>query len=194
MSRLLRAFGLAPTPPSDPPPTDAALTVVPDLDPPHHPGQEPPSHPAPEPLTDTSHHPLHDLNPTAAAAAHHPRRDMADYESILEGIQRDVAGFIGATIVDLDSGMSLASRSAVANFDLDVASAYNSEMVKGKFKTMKALGLDAELEDMLLTLSDQLHLIKVMENNQTFIYVAASRANTNLALLRRTVAGYVSDH
>ena len=118
---------------------------------------------------------------------------MADYDSIIDGIQRDTAGFIGATIVDLDSGMSLASRSAVSNFDLDVASAYNSEMVKGKFKTMKALGLDADLEDMLLTLSDQLHLIKVMENNTTFIYVAANRANTNLALLRRTVASYVGD-
>ena len=112
---------------------------------------------------------------------------MADYESILDGIQNDVAGFIGASIVDLDSGMSLASRSNVANFDLDVASAYNSEMVKGKFKTMQALGLDGELEDMLLTLSDQLHLIKVMENRATFLYVAANRANTNLALLRRSV-------
>ena len=118
---------------------------------------------------------------------------MADYESILEGIQKNVAGFIGATIVDLDSGMSLGSRSAKPDFDLDVASAYNSEMVKGKFKTMRALGLDAELEDMLLSLSNQLHLIKLMENNSTFIYVAANRGNTNLALLPRTVSGYVSD-
>ncbi|MGL4743185.1 MAG: hypothetical protein ACRCXL_02165 [Dermatophilaceae bacterium] len=112
---------------------------------------------------------------------------MADYESILEAIQTEVTGFIGASIVDLDTGMSLASRTTVANFDLDVASAYNSEMVKGKFKTMHALGLNSDLEDMLLTLSDQLHLIKVLDNGKTFIYVAAVKATTNLALLRRAV-------
>ncbi|QIM22681.1 hypothetical protein G7075_18610 [Phycicoccus sp. HDW14] len=119
---------------------------------------------------------------------------MADYESILEAIQSDVTGFIGASIVDLDSGMSLASRSAVSDFDLDVASAYNSEMVKGKFKTMQALKLNSELEDMLLTLSDQLHLIKVMDGGTTFLYVAASKANTNLALLRRAVNQHTVGH
>ncbi|MBM6404459.1 hypothetical protein JQN72_09420 [Phycicoccus sp. CSK15P-2] len=119
---------------------------------------------------------------------------MADYSKILEGIQNDVTGFVGASIVDLDSGMSLASRTSVPDFDLDVASAYNSEMVKGKFKTMEALHLNSELEDMLLTLSDQLHLIKVMDNRSTFIYVAANRANTNLALLRRAVNEHTAGH
>ncbi|KNX38255.1 hypothetical protein [Luteipulveratus halotolerans] len=112
---------------------------------------------------------------------------MADYERVLEGIQNEVNGFIGASIVDLESGMTLASRSASPDFDLEVASAYNSEMVKGKFKTMEALRLDSTLEDMLLTLSDQLHLIKLLDSSTAFIYVAASRANTNLALLRRSV-------
>ena len=119
---------------------------------------------------------------------------MADYDSILDAIQNDVAGFIGATIVDLDSGMSLASRSAVPDFDLDVASAYNSEMVKGKFKTMEALRLKSDLEDMLLTLSDQLHLIKVLDNRASFIYVAANRSTTNLALLRRSVNEHTIGH
>lgn len=113
---------------------------------------------------------------------------MSDYNAILEGIRSDVTGFIGASVVDLDTGMTLASHSADQNFNLEVASAYNSEMVKAKFKTMDALGLEGiALEDMLLTLSDQLHLIKVLDNNATFIYVAAGRSNTNLALLRRSV-------
>ncbi|MGL5859644.1 MAG: hypothetical protein ACRCY9_00110 [Phycicoccus sp.] len=129
--------------------------------------------------------PHHPLDPPG----HHTEGThiMADYESILDAVQSEVTGFIGASIVDLDTGMSLASRTTVANFDLDVASAYNSEMVKGKFKTMQALGLNSELEDMLLTLSDQLHLIKVLDHGKTFIYVAAVKATTNLALLRRAV-------
>jgi predicted regulator of Ras-like GTPase activity (Roadblock/LC7/MglB family) len=110
---------------------------------------------------------------------------MADYDSILEAVERDLTGFIGASVVDLDTGMSRASRSAVADFDLD--SAHNSQMVKSKFTTMQAPACDSTLEDMLLTLSDQLHLIKVLDNGKTFIYVAATKATTNLALLRRTV-------
>ncbi|MGL5866754.1 MAG: hypothetical protein ACRCYX_12960, partial [Dermatophilaceae bacterium] len=112
---------------------------------------------------------------------------MADYESIIDAIHADLPGFMGASIVDLDTGMSLASRASVPNFDLDIASAYNSEMVKGKFKTMQALGIKADLEDMLLTLTDQLHLIKVLDHGKTFIYVAVTKATTNLALLRRSV-------
>jgi hypothetical protein len=42
------------------------------------------------------------------------------------------------------------------------------------------------LEDILLTLSDQLHLIK-MVGNSSFIYLAADRATTNLAIMRTSV-------
>lgn len=106
--------------------------------------------------------------------------------SMLEALADDVSGFIGASIVDLESGMPLASISRRPNFDLEVASAYNSEMVKGKNKTIRALGLNSKLEDMLLTLNDQLHLIKLMSDT-VFLYVAADRQSTNLALLRSAV-------
>lgn len=107
------------------------------------------------------------------------------YESVIDDIEAGIAGFIGISIVDLDSGMPLASRSRRENFDLEVASAYNSEMVKAKFNTMRLLNITSGLEDMLLTLGDQLHLIKMI-NQGTFVYVAAERAGTNLALLRAT--------
>lgn len=108
------------------------------------------------------------------------------YESVLDGIENGIAGYIGACIVDMDSGMALASRSRRPDFDLDVASAYNSEMVKAKLNTMRLLNLSTSLEDMLLTLGDQLHLIKLV-GPTTFVYVAADRKSTNLALLRAAV-------
>ena len=57
--------------------------------------------------------------------------------------------------------MTLAAKSVRSDFDLAVASAYNSELVKQKLKIMKALGLKTTLEDILLTLGDQIHLIKI---------------------------------
>lgn len=110
---------------------------------------------------------------------------MSDiYDNVLEQIAEGVSGFIGASIVDLESGMPLATK-ATRDFDLDVASAYNSELVKAKLNTMRLLNLTG-LEDMLLTLESQLHLIKLV-GTDSFIYVAADRQSTNLALLRSAV-------
>ena len=110
---------------------------------------------------------------------------MSDkFDAVLETIADGVSGFIGASIVDLESGMPLATK-ASRDFDLDTASAYNSELVKAKLNTMRILGLSG-LEDMLLTLENQLHLIKLV-GKDAFIYVAADRQATNLALLRNAV-------
>ncbi len=110
----------------------------------------------------------------------------------LESLSTDLNGFIGASVVDLDTGMSLASVSKYPDFDLDVAAAYNSEMVKSKFKTMEALGINGGLEDMLLTLTDQLHLIKILANNM-FVYLAVNSTQCNLALMRRAVNQYTRE-
>ena len=58
--------------------------------------------------------------------------------------------------------------------------------MKAKRKTIQALGIDSHLQDMLLTLSDQLHLVRVL-NNDLFVYVAVQSSQSNLALLRTAV-------
>ncbi|MBL8946221.1 MAG: hypothetical protein JNK45_23860 [Myxococcales bacterium] len=107
-------------------------------------------------------------------------------QDIFDRIATDIPGFIAASLVDLDSGMTLGARSLRADFDLTAASAYNSEMVKQKLKIMKALNLNTTLEDMLLTLGDQIHLIKVVTPG-TFVYLAADRSLSNLAIIRNAV-------
>jgi hypothetical protein len=106
---------------------------------------------------------------------------------LIARIEQDVSGVIATAAVDLESGMTLASKSNRADFDLTVASAYNSELVKQKLKIMQALKLKSELEDMLLTLTDQIHLIKFLPNKTSFLYVAVDRSATNLAILRSAV-------
>ena len=112
-------------------------------------------------------------------------------QDVFEKIAADIPGFIAASLVDLDSGMTLGAKSSRTEFDLTAASAYNSEMVKQKFKIMKALGIKSGLEDMLLTLGDQLHLIKIVSPT-TFVYLAADRAATNLAIVRTAVLKHVA--
>jgi hypothetical protein len=109
------------------------------------------------------------------------------FEEMIARIEADMSGFIAASVVDLESGMTLTAKSLRSDFDLAVASAYNSELVKQKLKIMKSLGLKTNLEDILLTLGDQIHLIKIFPGNHTFLYLAAERANTNLAIVRNSV-------
>ena len=119
---------------------------------------------------------------------------MANEKALLDviaKIESDVNGVVATAVVDLDSGMTLAAKSNRPEFDLAVASAYNSELVKQKMKIMKALNLKSTLEDMLLTLSDQFHLIKFLPGGTSFLYLAVDRAGTNLAIVRNSVAKHV---
>ena len=105
---------------------------------------------------------------------------------VLEKIATDTNGFIAASLVDLDSGMTLAIKASRTEFDLTAASAYNSELVKQKLKIMRTLGLSGAIEDMLITLTEQIHLIKLVGPN-TFLYLAVDRKQSNLALVRSAV-------
>ena len=58
-------------------------------------------------------------------------------------------------------------------------------MVRAKTKTMEALGLRKGIEDILITLGDQYHLIRLVPNNVgLFLYLVLDKAKGNLALPR----------
>jgi predicted regulator of Ras-like GTPase activity (Roadblock/LC7/MglB family) len=110
---------------------------------------------------------------------------------MLEKISADANGFIAASLVDLDSGMTLAIKATRTEFDLTAASAYNSELVKQKLKIMRTLGLTGTIEDMLISLTDQIHLIKLVGPN-TFLYLAVDKKQSNIALVRSAVNKHAS--
>jgi hypothetical protein len=105
---------------------------------------------------------------------------------VFERMAADIPGFIAASLVDLESGLTLGLKSMRPEFDLAAASAYNSEIVKQKLKIMASLRLHTNLEDIILTLGDQIHIIKIVSPS-TFIYLAADRSACNLAIVRTVV-------
>ena len=117
---------------------------------------------------------------------------MADrYAETFDKIQGEVPGFIAIALVDLETGMTMATKSTRPDFDLNVAGAFNSELIKQKQKTMKALNLKSTLEDILLTLTDQLHIIKFV-TPKLFVYMAADKGQTNLAVVRSAVTKHLA--
>ncbi|GAB3208242.1 hypothetical protein GCM10027294_18100 [Marinactinospora endophytica] len=98
-----------------------------------------------------------------------------------------IDGAIGASVVDYGSGMSLGSLSTTNDLDLTVASAGNTEVVRAKMRTIDQLGLKDGIEDILITLSSQYHLIRPLTSRKgqgLFLYLALDRGRANLALAR----------
>ena len=96
----------------------------------------------------------------------------------------EIDGCLGACIVDTTSGMALAA-SGNAPFDLEIAAAGNTEVIRAKRKTMKALELADQIEDMLITLGKAYHLIRPLQSNDTlFIYLVLDKNRANLAMSR----------
>jgi hypothetical protein len=96
----------------------------------------------------------------------------------------EIDGALAAAVVDYSSGMLLGSVGQ--GLDLEIAAGGNTEVMRAKLKTMKMLGLDEPIEDMLITLTSQYHLIRPLtRTEELFAYYVLDRSKANLALARR---------
>jgi hypothetical protein len=98
----------------------------------------------------------------------------------------EIDGAMCCAIVDSGSGMTLGQVGT--GVDLELAAAGNTEVVRAKMKTMRSLGLDDSIEDILITLGKQYHIIRPMKEHEgIFLYFVLDKARANLALARRGV-------
>ncbi|MFD7708016.1 hypothetical protein ACFV6E_34785 [Streptomyces sp. NPDC059785] len=97
-----------------------------------------------------------------------------------------IDGAVGVALVDYESGMSLGTAGGGPDFDLEVAAAGNTEVVRAKARTLAALDMEDTVEDILITLGSQYHLIRPLADSSgsLFLYLALDRARANLALAR----------
>lgn len=126
------------------------------------------SHPAPAPVTTRRH-------------------AMANVKETLDKAM-EIDGSLGACLVDSNSGMMLGSVGG-GRLNLEVAAAGNTEVVRAKRKVMKALGLGQAIEDILITLEKQYHIIRPLrDHDPLFFYVVLDKDKANLAMARHQLA------
>ncbi len=110
---------------------------------------------------------------------------MASIQESLSALM-SIDGALCAAVVDSGSGMLLGSIGS--GVDLELAAAGNTEVVRAKLKTMKSLNLNDRIDDILITLGKQYHVIRPLQQHDgLFIYLVLDKEKSNLALARRKV-------
>ncbi|MEV0475320.1 roadblock/LC7 domain-containing protein [Streptomyces prunicolor] len=112
---------------------------------------------------------------------------MASVEVSLKEMTAGIEGALGAAVVDYTSGMALGTLGGSKSLDLTVAAAGNTDVIRSKVRTMEQLGLKGQIEDILITLDSQYHLIRLVtgrNGNGLFLYLVLDKGRSNLAMAR----------
>lgn len=111
---------------------------------------------------------------------------MADMDASLKEIMT-IDGAIGAAVADYTSGMALGTIGGTKDLDLAVAAAGNTDVVRAKLRAMEMLNIKEAIEDILITLDTQYHLIRPLSGRAgkgLFLYLALMKNRANLAMAR----------
>ncbi|QMU77621.1 hypothetical protein GXW83_19910 [Streptacidiphilus sp. PB12-B1b] len=99
-----------------------------------------------------------------------------------------IEGALGVALVDVNSGLALGTLGGGTDLDLNAAAAGNTDVVRAKQRTMEMLGITGAIDDILITLSGQYHIIRPLTSRSgggLFLYLALDRKRANLAMARR---------
>jgi hypothetical protein len=110
-----------------------------------------------------------------------PEMDVA----LKDAMQID--GAIGAALVDHTSGMALGTVGGGKTLDLTVAAAGHTDVVRAKLHAMEMLHITEKVEDILITLDTQYHLIRPLSSRSgkgLFLCLVLNKDRANLAMAR----------
>ena len=114
---------------------------------------------------------------------------MANVQNSLRKVMQ-IDGAIGTALVDVKDGLTLATAGGGDRLNLEVAGAGNVDVVRAKMRVMEQLGLKDNIEDILITLESQYHLIRPLERTPgLFLYLALDREQGNLGMARFRMKG-----
>jgi hypothetical protein len=143
---------------------------------------------APEPELTLAVEPLAEKVSVPVTSA--PVVDMSKVRAQAEGIVQNVVdelpNFITVAVVERASGNILAGKWAGNSGGAVEVAAANAEIVRQTYQAIEALqlGPDEQLEDILVMLRYQLHLLRVLPQVDWLLYLAVRTQDSNLGLAR----------
>jgi hypothetical protein len=103
----------------------------------------------------------------------------------------NIDGSMGIALIDYNSGMPLGTLTSVNDLDLDIIAAGTTDFVRAKMRTLELMRLDEPIEDILVTLTTQYHVIRPVTSRSgkgLFFYLMLDKKRANLALARHRLA------
>jgi hypothetical protein len=124
-----------------------------------------------------------------ATPAHREKEEPMTNVDVVLKESVGIEGAVAAALVDYKSGMALGYAGDTTALNLDIAAAGNTDVVRSKMRTMESLGLDDQIEDILITLGKAYHLIRLTEGHDgLFLYLVLDKSRANLAMARHKLA------
>lgn len=103
----------------------------------------------------------------------------------ISALRTELPELLAAAIVDIERGTVLATYSSLRELVPAKAAPYYSEVVRQKRRAVDALQLTEEkIEDIIITLREQLHLLRVSQDGTQLLYIIVNSHDTNLAIAR----------
>ena len=129
--------------------------------------------------------PLPEL-PEPPAAPVLSQQARAEAEELVRRVVQELPNFLTVAVVEAASGKILAGQWAGHSGGAKEVAAANAEIVRQTRQCIEALQLTAteQLADILITLRQQLHLLRVLPQAEWLLYLAVRTQDTNPALAR----------
>ncbi len=118
----------------------------------------------------------------------------AQAEELVQSVVHELPNFIAVAVVDSASGHILAGQWAGHSGGAVEVAVANAEIVRQTHLAIEALQLGPaeQLEDILITLRYQLHLLQVLPQAGWLLYLAIRSQDTNLGLARTVLRSHAA--
>ena len=135
---------------------------------------------------------LSDSNPETLKSTYHSSlsaSNKAQFGKLLTAIVQELPDLLAVSVIDLKSSELLASQHVVGKSNPAKAAAANTEVIQQQQQALQALGLAGEetIEDILITLRSQWHILRLLPGNRYVIHLMVSMRSTNLGIAREVL-------
>ncbi|MBW1990171.1 MAG: hypothetical protein JRI97_11600 [Deltaproteobacteria bacterium] len=96
-------------------------------------------------------------------------------QTVLEGMARELPGFVASAVVLAQDGLSVARYSKDPEVDAEATSAYLGTIVKTNLKAIKLLAGDHVTDDILITTDKHYFLIRHIPKGPCFLFLMAHK-------------------
>lgn len=111
-------------------------------------------------------------------------------EELSNDLKQAIKGFKAISFCNIESREALFSESLDENFDIELISAYNLDVVRTKLYALEVIGINSALKDVIINLDTEVHIVNVSENKKYFIYLAIDGENIELEAVKKILKSY----